>query len=123
MLGERLDRYDVPVWLINTGWTGGPFGTGERMNIGHTRNMVRAALDGKLQDVPTWTDPIFRVEVPEAVPSVPSRVLRPRDTWTDGDAYDEVARRLARMFVANFEAFADGVSPGVAAAGPHPEGQ
>jgi phosphoenolpyruvate carboxykinase (ATP) len=123
MLGERLDRYDVPVWLINTGWTGGPFGTGERMNIGHTRNMVRAALDGKLQDVPTWTDPIFRVEVPEAVPSVPSRVLRPRDTWTDGDAYDEVARRLARMFVANFEAFADGVSPAVAAAGPDPEGQ
>ena len=123
MLGERLDRYDVPVWLINTGWTGGPFGTGERMNIAHTRNMVRAALDGKLAGVPTWTDPIFGVEVPEQVPQVPAAVLRPRDTWADPDAHDETARMLARMFVENFSSFVEGVSPAVAAAGPDPDGR
>jgi phosphoenolpyruvate carboxykinase (ATP) len=118
MLGERLDRYDVPVWLVNTGWTGGPYGTGERMNITYTRQMVRAALSGALDDVPTRTDPVFGVEVPVRCPDVPARVLWPRDTWADKDAYDRQARKLARMFVDNFVQFEDGVSEQIRAAGP-----
>jgi phosphoenolpyruvate carboxykinase (ATP) len=118
MLGERLERYDVPVWLVNTGWTGGPYGTGERMNIAHTRQMVRAALNGALEGVPTRTDPVFGVEVPTRCPDVLSRVLWPRDTWQDPEAYDRQARRLAAMFTQNFKQFEDGVSDAVGAAGP-----
>ena len=95
---ERLEQFDVPVWLVNTGWTGGPYGVGTRMNIEHTRNMVRAAISGALKDVPTMVDPIFRVAVPTEVPGVPSDVLIPRDTWPDPAAYDRAAcpRRSAR---------------------------
>jgi phosphoenolpyruvate carboxykinase (ATP) len=118
MLMDRLDRFDVPVWLVNTGWTGGPYGVGQRMNIAHTRNMVRAALGGQLEGVPTVVDPIFRVAVPTAVPGVPSEVLIPRNTWADGASYDEAARKIAHMFHENFEAYADGVSAEVRAAGP-----
>jgi len=118
MLIERLARRNVPVWLVNTGWTGGPYGTGERMNIDHTRQMVRAALNGLLDDVPTRTDPIFNVEVPTSVPEVPSEVLDPRATWQDTAAYDAQAHKLARMFAQNFAAYADGVPPSVRTAGP-----
>jgi phosphoenolpyruvate carboxykinase (ATP) len=118
MLVERLERFDVPVWLVNTGWTGGPYGTGHRMNIAHTRNMVRAALNGELDGVETVTDPIFRVEVPVSVPGVPVEVLVPRNTWPDPAAYDEAARRLAAMFHANFAKYADGVSEAIRTAGP-----
>jgi phosphoenolpyruvate carboxykinase (ATP) len=118
MLIERLARRNVPVWLVNTGWTGGPYGTGERMNIDHTRQMVRAALNGLLDDVPTRTDPIFNVEVPTSVPDVPSEVLDPRATWQDKAAYDAQAHKLARMFAQNFAAYADGVPPSVRTAGP-----
>jgi phosphoenolpyruvate carboxykinase (ATP) len=117
-LMDRLEKFNVPVWLVNTGWTGGPYGTGERMNINYTRNMVRAALDGSLDDVPTVTDPVFRVAVPTAVPGVPAEVLVPRNTWTDTAAYDAAARRIAAMFHANFEAYASGVSKAVRDAGP-----
>jgi phosphoenolpyruvate carboxykinase (ATP) len=118
MLTERLERYEVPVWLVNTGWTGGPYGVGRRMNIAHTRTMVRAALNGLLDDVPTVVDPIFGVAVPVTCPEVPDEVLQPRHTWHDKDAYDRQARKLARMFAENFEAYRDGVSADVAAAGP-----
>ena len=118
MLMDRLDRFDVPVWLVNTGWTGGPYGVGQRMNIAHTRNMVRAALGGQLEGVPTVVDPIFRVAVPTAVPGVPPEVLIPRDTWADGASYDEAARKIAHMFHENFEAYHDGVGAEVRAAGP-----
>jgi phosphoenolpyruvate carboxykinase (ATP) len=118
MLGERMDRHQVPVWLVNTGWTGGPFGVGERMNITWTRQMVRAALGGALNDVPMRLDPIFGVEVPTSCPDVPREVLWPRDTWVDKDAYDSQARKLAQMFVDNFRAFEDRVSDSVRAAGP-----
>ena len=120
MLGERMDRFDVPVWLVNTGWTGGPYGTGERMNIAWTRQMVRAAIAGKLDDVPTRTDPIFGFEVPTVCPDVPSEVLWPRDTWADKDAYDQKARSVAQMFVDNFRQFEAGVSEPVRGAGPSP---
>ncbi len=118
MLAERLERHDVPVWLVNTGWTGGPYGTGTRMGIDHTRIMVRAALSGALADVPYETDPVFGVEVPTVVPGVPSEILRPRDTWPDPSAYDARARELASMFAENFETYASGVSEAVRAAGP-----
>ena len=118
MLGERLDANDVPVWLVNTGWTGGPYGVGRRIDIQQTRDMVRAALDGSLDGVPTVIDPVFGVQVPVHVPGVPADVLTPRATWADGDAYDIQARMLARMFAENFERFTLGVSPEVAGSGP-----
>src|SRR4029077_3195279 len=118
MLTERLERYDVPVWLVNTGWTGGPYGTGERMDIAHTRSMVRAAIDGRLDDVPTRVDPTFGFEVPLACPDVPASFLDPRATWADPDAYDRQAAALAGMFAANFDAHAGMVAPEVLAAGP-----
>ncbi len=114
MLAERLERHDVPVWLVNTGWTGGPYGVGERMSIDHTRTMVRAALSGALDGVPYEPDPVFGIQVPTQVPGVPSEILRPRDTWPDPDAYDAKARELAGMFAENFESYADGVSAAVA---------
>ncbi len=118
MLGEKLDRHGVPVWLVNTGWTGGPYGVGERMNIKLTRNMVRAALNGDLDGVETVTDPVFGVEVPVHVPGVPDEVLQPRGTWADAAAYDAQASRLAAMFVENFKRFEDSVEPAIVAAGP-----
>ncbi|MEP6637802.1 MAG: phosphoenolpyruvate carboxykinase (ATP) [Chloroflexota bacterium] len=118
MLVERLERDDVPVWLVNTGWTGGPYGVGERMDIAHTRTMVRAALDGLLADVPTRLDPNFGLAVPTSCPDIPAAFLDPRTTWADPDAYDSAARTLAAMFRANFEGYADGVSPEIANAGP-----
>ncbi len=118
MLGERLDRHDVGAWLVNTGWTGGPYGTGHRMDITHTRNMVRAALDGRLDGVPTVTDPFFGIEVPTACPGVPDEVLQPRDTWPDPNEYDRQARKLAGMFVENFGRFEEGVTEAIRSAGP-----
>jgi phosphoenolpyruvate carboxykinase (ATP) len=118
MLAERLERHEVPVWLVNTGWTGGPYGVGERLRIDHTRNMVRAALSGALTDVPYEPDPVFGIDVPLRVPGVPARVLRPRETWADPSAYDLKARELAELFVENFEDYAGGVSEPVRGAGP-----
>ena len=118
MLDERLAQHDIPVWLVNTGWTGGPYGIGHRMQIDHTRNMVRAALGGALAEVEYETEPVFRVEVPTSVPGVPTEVLRPRATWADPAAYDAKARELAAMFAKNFEAYAEGVTEAVRGAGP-----
>jgi phosphoenolpyruvate carboxykinase (ATP) len=117
-LGEKIARHDVRVWLVNTGWTGGPYGTGTRMKISHTRAMIRAALAGQLDNVAYETDPIFNLQVPQAVPGVPAEVLKPRNTWKDAAAYDEQARKLARMFVDNFKTFEADAAPDVTAAGP-----
>ena len=117
MLVDRLERYDVPVWLVNTGWTGGSFGTGHRMNIAHTRAMVGAAISGDLDSVKYRTDPIFGLAVPRACPNVPPEVLDPRATWQDPKAYDEKARHLAGLFRENFDSF-DGVDSQVRNAGP-----
>jgi len=122
MLAERLERFDVPVWLVNTGWTGGPYGVGQRMGIDHTRTMVRAALGGELADVDYETDPLFGVEIPTSVPGVPSELLRPRDTWADSTAYDAKAQELAGMFAENFVDYADGVSAAIRDAGPRVAG-
>jgi len=118
LLGERLDRHGVQCWLVNTGWTGGPYGVGTRMNLAHTRGMVDAMLDGALDDVETRTDPVFGLEIPQHVPGVPSTILDPRRTWDDGDAYNAQAARLAGMFRENFAAFAADVMAEVRAAGP-----
>src|SRR5437870_907468 len=118
MLGERIARHGVKVWLVNTGWTGGPYGTGSRMKLPHTRTMVRAALAGELDRAAFKKDPVFGFEVPTAVPGVPADVLVPRATWADPAAYDAQARELARMFRENFEQYRPQVSEAVAGAGP-----
>jgi phosphoenolpyruvate carboxykinase (ATP) len=118
MLGSRLEEHGAQVWLVNTGWTGGAFGTGRRMKLAHTRAMVRAALSGQLDDVSTHTDPVFGLNIPDAVPGVPDGVLNPRSTWPDAAAYDQAAARLAGMFRENFKRFEDGVSEDVRKAGP-----
>jgi phosphoenolpyruvate carboxykinase (ATP) len=117
-LGEMMARHQVTAWLVNTGWTGGPYGIGSRMPIAYTRAMVRAALSGALDTVAYDTDPIFNVLVPSSCPGVPSQLLRPRTTWPNDAAYDEQARRLARMFIENFKTFDDQAVPEVKAAGP-----
>ena len=118
LLGERLAQHPTKVWLVNTGWTGGPFGTGRRMPIAHTRALISAVLSGRLDDVPVAPDPVFKFDVPRACPGVPSDVLEPRRTWADPARYDDQAQRLAGMFAENFDRFADRVPAGVAAAGP-----
>ncbi len=117
-LGEKIARHQVSVWLVNTGWTGGPYGIGSRMPIAYTRAMVRAALSGALDTVSCDLDPVFNVLVPTSCPDVPSQLLQPRKTWPNEAAYDEQARRLAGMFVENFKAFDDAALPEVKAAGP-----
>jgi phosphoenolpyruvate carboxykinase (ATP) len=120
MLGEKLDRHGAAVWLVNTGWTGGPFGEGSRMPIKATRAMLRAALDGELDGAELRRDPVFGFGVPVAVPDVDSALLDPRATWRDPDAYDRKARDLARRFVDNFATrFAD-VDDAIRSAGPTP---
>ena len=113
-----IAKHNVDVWLINTGWSGGPYGVGERMDIGHTRAMVHAALDGSLHNVPMATDPYFGLSIPASCPNVPAEVLSPRSTWSDPSAYDLQAAKLAEMFVHNFKRFAAEVPKRVQAAGP-----
>lgn len=118
MLGERIAAHGARVWLVNTGWTGGPYGTGRRMTIAYTRAMIRAALAGALDGVEYVRHPIFNLALPAACPGVPSEVLNPRRTWADKAAYDAQAGNLARMFADNFQPFEGEVSAGVRAAGP-----
>ncbi len=118
MLGERLRQHpDTAVYLVNTGWSGGPYGVGKRIAIKHTRAMVSAALDGKLDGVNFKPHPIFQVLVPEAVPGVPNRILDPQNTWNDSEAYEQQAKELARRFRENFEQFTN-ARPEIVAAGP-----
>ena len=117
MLGEKLVRHRPRVWLVNTGWTAGPFGEGHRMPIQATRALLHAALERRLEQVEYRVDPVFGFEVPLSVPGVERRLLDPRATWRDPEAYDRKAAELARMFHANFQKFA-GVDAAVAAAGP-----
>jgi phosphoenolpyruvate carboxykinase (ATP) len=118
MLGEKIARHKARVWLVNTGWTGGPYGVGKRMKIGHTRAMIRAALSGALDNVAYEKDAIFNMDIPTRCPDVPAEVLKPRSTWSKGAEYDAQAARLARMFVENFKTFEGDVDPKVVAAGP-----
>jgi phosphoenolpyruvate carboxykinase (ATP) len=117
-LGDRIARHQARVWLVNTGWTGGPYGVGSRMKIAHTRAMIRAALNGELDRVAYTTDPVFNLDVPQSVPGVPTEVLTPRNTWKNGADYDTQAKKLAAMFVENFKTFEGEATPDVRAAGP-----
>jgi len=118
LLGERIAQHDVRVWLVNTGWTGGPHGVGSRMKIAHTRAMINAALGGELDSVAYNHDPIFNLDVPATCPGVPSDVLTPRNTWQDKAAYDTQAKKLAGMFAENFKNFEATASADVKGAGP-----
>jgi phosphoenolpyruvate carboxykinase (ATP) len=117
-LGEKIAAHRSRVWLVNTGWTGGPYGVGSRVKIAYTRAMVRAALSGALDDVGFEWHPVFNVAFPTSCPDVPPAILDPRRTWTDPAAYDRQALMLARMFAENFKTFAGDVTPDVVAAGP-----
>ncbi len=118
MLGELLKQHGSQVWLVNTGWSGGAYGTGKRMKLGYTRAMVRAALDGSLATADFHADPIFGLHLPKTVAGVPDDVLNPRVTWANGAEYDAQATKLAGMFRENIKKFGDAVSPAILAAGP-----
>jgi phosphoenolpyruvate carboxykinase (ATP) len=118
LLGAKIRTHRPSVWLINTGWTGGPYGVGRRMAIPHTRAMIRAALAGRIAEGSLTADPIFGLRVPGEVPGVPAEALNPRATWADKDAYDAQAGKLAGMFRENFERYADQVGEDVKAAAP-----
>lgn len=118
MLGQLLKQHGSQVWLVNTGWSGGPYGVGNRMKLSYTRAMVRAALDGSLAGAHFSTDPIFGLHIPGSVSGVPSEVLDPRRTWSDGAAYDAQAGKLAEMFRENIKKFGSAVSSEILGAGP-----
>jgi phosphoenolpyruvate carboxykinase (ATP) len=118
LLGEKIAEHDVRVWLVNTGWVGGPYGEGERFPIATSRAVIRAAIEGALDDAEYRVDPTFGFEVPTTVPDVPADQLDPRGTWADPAAYDAMARDLADRFIANFEAYADRAGTELVDAGP-----
>ncbi|MBA3315917.1 MAG: phosphoenolpyruvate carboxykinase (ATP) [Planctomycetota bacterium] len=118
LLADRLNRHQANVWLVNTGWSGGPYGVGSRMKLGLTRAIIDAIHSGELARSPTERDPTFGFDVVTECPNVPSGVLRPRDTWTDAAAYDATAAKLGELFRANFKAYEAGVSQDVRDAGP-----
>lgn len=103
MLGERIKKYNTKVYLVNTGWTGGPYGVGSRMKLSYTRAMVTAALNGELEKAEYKHDDVFNVDVPQSCPGAPAEIMNPRDTWADKAAYDEAAAKLAKMFKDNFD--------------------
>ncbi len=117
MLGQRLARHDAACWLVNTGWSGGQYGVGQRMKIAYTRAMLTAALDGRLAKVATRPDPVFGMRVPQSCPDVPSEALNPKATWQNKAAYDQMAREVAKRFETNFEQFESSVDDKVKAAG------
>jgi phosphoenolpyruvate carboxykinase (ATP) len=118
LLGEKIARHSVNVWLVNTGWSGGPYGQGQRIKLGHTRAIIRAILSGATKDIRTRLDPVFGVNVPVACPGVPVEILHPRETWKDPLAYDRTAKNLAGMFKRNFEVNAPEAPAKIKAAGP-----
>ena len=118
MLGKKMTENNVNVWMINTGWSGGPYGIGERMKLPYTRSMITAALEGKLDNVAFEAHPVFGMMMPKECPDVPSEILNPRNTWSDKEAYDAKAKNLAQQFVKNFEKYASGAGEEILAAAP-----
>ena len=118
MLAEKMRTHNAEAWLVNTGLTGGPYGTGHRMPLPHTRAIIDAIHDGSLADAPTQTDDVFGFEVPTECPNVPSDILIPRNTWDDKAAYDKTARKLADLFTEHFAQYEAGASEDIVAAGP-----
>ena len=118
LLADKIRKHHARVWLVNTGWGGGGHGVGKRISLKNTRAIIDAIHDGSLVKVKTERDPVFGFEIVTEVPGVPSEILRPRDAWADKAAYDTTARKLAGLFVKNFETYAAGASDEVRAAGP-----
>ncbi|MCH3955439.1 MAG: phosphoenolpyruvate carboxykinase (ATP) [Eubacterium sp.] len=118
MLGEKIEKYQTRVYLINTGWTGGSYGTGSRMKLRYTRAMVTAALNGEIENAEFKHDDLFNLDIPQSCSNVPSEVMNPRDTWADKEAYDQTARRLAGMFKKNFDENYPDMDKEIAEAGP-----
>lgn len=118
LLGEKMRKHNVNIWLINTGWTGGAYGTGKRMKLSYTRAMITAALNGELDSVSYATHDVFGLHFPTTCPNVPTEVLDPRNTWSDKQAYDAKANNLAAQFVKNFEKYADKANAEIMAAAP-----
>ncbi|SHI23161.1 phosphoenolpyruvate carboxykinase (ATP) [Sporobacter termitidis DSM 10068] len=118
MLGERIAKYNTKVYLVNTGWSGGPYGVGSRMKLRYTRAMIAAALNGTLDSAEYKHDGLFNVDVPQSCPNVPAEIMNPRDTWADKKAYDETANKLAGMFRDNFAKKYPDMPKNIIAAGP-----
>jgi phosphoenolpyruvate carboxykinase (ATP) len=118
MLGKKMKEHNVNVWMINTGWSGGPYGIGNRMKLSYTRAMITAALNGDLDQVSFEVHPVFGMQMPTSCPNVPSEILNPRNTWEDKMAYDQKASNLAKEFIQNFEKYASGVSEEILQAAP-----
>jgi phosphoenolpyruvate carboxykinase (ATP) len=119
MLGDKMLKHNANVWLINTGWTAGPYGVGQRIKLSYTRAMITAALENKFDKIEFYNDPVFGLAVPKECPCVPPDILNPRSTWVNKEAYDEKAKYLATLFVRNFEKYASGVNKEVLAAAPN----
>lgn len=118
LLAEKMKKHAANVWLVNTGWSGGAYGTGKRMKLTITRAIVDAIHSGKLATAPTMKDPVFGFDIVTACPDVPADVLQPRKTWSDGATYDAAAQKLAGLFRKNFEQYATTMASGIAAGGP-----
>ena len=106
LLKEKLEKHDAQAWIVNSGWSGGPYGVGERMSIKTTRNCVNAIIDGTIKDTTWETDPVFGWDLPASVPDVDPAVLRPRNTWSNPEEYDEAEKHLASLYVDNFKKYA-----------------
>lgn len=120
LLGEKMKKHQVNVWLVNTGWSGGPYGIGNRTRLVHTRAMITAALNGELNNVEYSRHPVFGLEMPLSCPDVPAQILNPRETWSDGTAYDVKANALAAAFLANFKQYEQYVSAEIRESLPKP---
>jgi phosphoenolpyruvate carboxykinase (ATP) len=118
LLADKLKKHQAQTWLVNTGWSGGPYGVGSRMKLGYTRAIIDAIHAGDLENVETAVDPLFGLAVPTRVPGVPSDILIPRNTWKSAEAYDEAARKLAFLFMQNFVKYESGAGPEVREAAP-----
>jgi phosphoenolpyruvate carboxykinase (ATP) len=118
LLGKKIEQHNVNVWLVNTGWTGGPYGIGHRFELPYTRAIITSALEGELEQVPMHQEPFFKLWIPESCTNVPSEVLNPRNTWEDKEAYDRAANELTKRFAKNFEQFKGVVSEEIYQAGP-----
>jgi phosphoenolpyruvate carboxykinase (ATP) len=122
MLGERIAKHNVSCWLVNTGWTGGPYGVGHRVEIKYTRAMIKAILEGQLDKVETTEDPVFGIHVPLKVKGVPDEILLPRNTWKNPESYDEKAKELASQFIENFKEYESNVDKKILDASPRSDG-
>jgi phosphoenolpyruvate carboxykinase (ATP) len=118
MLGEKMKKENVNVWLVNTGWTGGEYNVGSRIKLSYTRTMIKMALEGKLLDAEMHIEPVFGFGIPSECDGIPKNILTPQKTWQNATAFDEKRRFLAGLFIKNFERFQSGVPEEIRAAGP-----